>query len=48
MSEDADHLLHEGLVRGDLSIPAVDTIFDENGNDGVQLQIDVVAAGQWR
>ena len=46
MSDDADDFLDESLVRRDLSIPAVHQLFHNNGNDGIELQIDLVAAAQ--
>lgn len=35
MSNDPNDLLHKHLIRRDLSIPAVDTLFDKDGNDGI-------------
>lgn len=46
MSDDADDFLDESLIRRDLSIPVIYQLFHQDGNDGIELQVDLVATAQ--
>jgi hypothetical protein len=44
----ANHLLHESLIRRYLAVPTVHEFLDDDGDDGVKLEINIVAASEWR
>jgi hypothetical protein len=48
MGNDLHDLGHEGLVRRDLVVPLLHKFPQYDGDDGVELEIDIVAAGQRR
>lgn len=48
MRDDADHLVDEGSVGREVGVPGVDELADHDGDDGVELEVDLVRAGQGR
>jgi len=48
MGHNTYHLLHKALIGCNLPIPALNQVLHNNGNNGIQLQVDIVAAGQGR
>ena len=40
------NLRYESLVRGDPAVPALHKLAEDDGQEGVQLQVDIVAARQ--
>lgn len=48
MCDDVDNLCDKGLVRGDLVVPGLHKVAQYDGDDGVELQVDVVPARQGR
>ena len=44
VGDDPHHLFHEALVGGELAVPAVEEVFDDDGDEGVELEVDLVAA----
>lgn len=48
MSNDLDDLGHKGLVRCDLAVPVLDILPQDDGDKGVELEVDIIPAGQGR
>jgi hypothetical protein len=48
VSNDLNDLVHECPVRGDLGVPRIDKVLDDDGDDGIKLHIDVVGTGKRR
>lgn len=48
MGDDIDNLVNEIVIDGDALIPALYELIQNDGNDGVELDVDIVGAGQWR
>lgn len=48
MGDDLNYLVDEDVVWGDLRVPSVDELFEDHGDDGVQLKVDLVGARQRR
>ena len=48
MGNKLDDLGDKGVVRGDLSVPVLDIFPKDDSNQCVQLQVNIVAAGQRR
>lgn len=44
--DDVQDLRHKRLIRGDLAVPALHKLAHDDGEEGIQLQIDIVAARQ--
>ena len=42
--DDPHHLFHQALIGRELAVPAVEELFDGDGDEAVELQIDLVAA----
>jgi len=48
MGNNLDDLGDKGLVGGDLGVPVLDELPQDDGDEGVELQVDIVATGQGR
>ena len=42
MSSYLNHLVHKCPVRGDLGVPSIDKVLDYDGDDSIELHVDLV------
>ena len=47
VGDDVNDLLDEDMIRSDFRVPHLHKLLDHNGNDGVELAVYLIAAGQW-
>ncbi len=48
MGNDLHNLADKGFVRRDLVVPVLDKLAENDGYESIELQVDIVAAGQRR
>lgn len=48
VSDDLHDLGNEVAIRSDLVVPGLYKLLQDRGNDRVQLDVDLIGAGQWR
>jgi hypothetical protein len=48
MRYDLDNFVDKCAVRRDLRVPDIDKVLDDYCDNGVQLNINVIRAGEWR
>jgi hypothetical protein len=48
MGNDLNDLVNEDMVRGNLRVPRVDKLLQNDGDDGVELEVGFVGTRQWR
>lgn len=48
VSDDLDNFGYEGFIWGDLVVPVLHKFPQDDGDEGVELQVDIIPTGKWR